>query len=741
KADEPSKSLYRPRNEEDEEIVQKAFNRTFQDPSNLSERFIQFIDKCLDKYETTSNEYYAPYTTLIQASGTGKSKLLISVAEEIMTVYCCLREFGSSGYPPRSNIAGTLIKEFDSEQEAKATYLAYICACFQKMQDFDGDCKKWLDGHTNKNLQENFWRDVENRMKSIKDDLMKFKYLFAFDEARMLVGKKGGSKNVEKNSPFYYIRRALILLPEGSGIFAVFTDTHSNISNFSPTSYLDPSKRVAEEGYLLFAPFYLLDTMDMNVKFKEVMTLKESEDPQHFFQYGRPLWGALLMPSSDTKGMKSERIIELAMDKLIGGQFFSFWKKKVHIGILDTLAILGPRLCIEIAPQSSYAPDLIANNMRLCISVLEDRKYVVTSMSTEPVLAEASARIMNDSDISLTKLINQLSEALKKGVVEAGYRGELTARLLLLNAWDCCIKKKILDEKKTNDTNISKNYFRFVTLEEFLKSLLVDNVYEKIKNRLEETVKFTGRKFGEAYINFTHFINIRYIPDRKNLGKALIRGIAFSCKRNQRGADIIIPLYMGTLDENFNEDRISYILIQVKNHSTNSRYEYKKSATTFLSPAYVGIEDLPYMPFLSLYLQLGAKSESADVPSKFTTTRNMGSCKRKIEEVLKGYETDAKETGKEFIKKIRLENNRDSDASDSEIKEFREHFQTSLGLFGLSSNIYNCLEQSTSNSSSTNVNDITNSLKHLLSAWVDPVMGENQETMEIVKRMTPMEYE
>ncbi|CAG8796079.1 1578_t:CDS:2, partial [Racocetra fulgida] len=210
KEKEPS---YHSRSKEDEEIVQKAFNRTFQDPSNLSERFIQFIDKCLDKYETTSNEYYAPYTTLIQASGTGKSKLLISVAEEIMTVYCCLREFGSSGYPPRSNIAGILIKEFDSEQEAKATYLAYICACFQKMQDFDVDCKKWLDGHTNKNLQENFWKDVENRMKSIKDDLMKcstdsdttesvkkylvkkerkeregsVKYLFAFDEARMLV--------------------------------------------------------------------------------------------------------------------------------------------------------------------------------------------------------------------------------------------------------------------------------------------------------------------------------------------------------------------------------------------------------------------------------------------------------------------------------------------------------------------------------------------------------------------------
>ncbi|CAG8854498.1 42178_t:CDS:1, partial [Gigaspora margarita] len=258
-----------------------------------------------------------------------------------------------------------------------------------------------------------------------------------------------------------------------------------------------------------------------------------------------------------------------------------------------------------------------------------------------------------------------LSEALKKGVVEAGYRGELTARLLLLNAWDCCIKKKNEKEKNSDDTNISKNYFRFVTLEEFLKSLLADNVYKKIKNRLEETVKFTGRKFSEAYIKFTHFINITYTPDRKDLENALIRGVAFSCKRNQQGADIIIPTYMGTLDETVDEDRISYILIQVKNHSTNNKgHGYLKSATTMLSPAYIGIEDLSHMPFLSLYLQLGAKSESSDVPkSESTKTRNMTSCKRKIAEVLEDYKTDAKETRKEFIKKIRLENMEDSSAS------------------------------------------------------------------------------
>ncbi|CAG8713318.1 10939_t:CDS:1, partial [Racocetra persica] len=156
------------------------------------------------------------------------------------------------------------------------------------------------------------------------------------------------------------------------------------------------------------------------------------------------------------------------------------------------------------------------------------------------------------------------------------------------------------------------------------------------------------------------------------------------------------------------------------------------------------IEDLSHMPFLSLYLQLGAKSESSDVPKlESTKTRNMASCKRKIAEVLEDYKTDAKETRKEFIKKIRVENKEDSSASSAEIKEFREHFQISLGLFGLSPNIYNCLGQFTpvsATSSTVMVNDLTNSLKHLLSAWVDPAMGGNQEKMEIIKRMDPMVY-
>ncbi|CAG8766235.1 1811_t:CDS:1, partial [Ambispora leptoticha] len=228
----------------------------------------------------------------------------------------------------------------------------------------------------------------------------------------------------------------------------------------------------------------------------------------------------------------------------------------------------------------------------------------------------------------------------------------------------------------------------------------------------------------------------------KNLGEALMRGVAFSCKRNQRGVDIIIPIYIGTLNEKLNEDRISYILIQVKNWTTNNKGDdYPLSATAKLSPSYIDIEELPHMPFLSLYLQLGATGEFVDVPTEFIQTRQVKLCKRKIEGVLEDYQASDTETRSEFVKKIRIDG--DKDISNAEVTAFREHFQTPLALFGLSPNIYSCLEHSTpvsATSPPTIANDLANNFKQLLTAWVDPTLGEHPEEMTIIKRMEPLVY-
>ncbi|RIB07563.1 hypothetical protein C2G38_2214076 [Gigaspora rosea] len=569
--------------------------------------------------------------------------------------------------------------------------------------------------------------EMENENILTRDNAIRC--LFTFDEARVLVDNKDQSK---KESLFYYFRHALKLLPQDAGIFAVFTDTTLNISNFSLSSKYDRSQRVPSGRCDLFKSFYLIDTIDINVDLKKVSTLEDSENPQCFFMYGRPLWSSLLSPSLDNiKGFEPPSVINLAMDKLVGGTTYTCWKKefKNNISTVNALAILGPRLCIDIVPQSEYAPNLVSNFMRFCINISDDRKNIITSMSTEPVLAEASAQIMNDPDINLIDIINALISSLQNGGVEGGYRGELVARLLLLKAWDGVYKKL-----KVPFTRI--HYSRFMTLSVFLKSLLADNAYEKISSRLKEQVSFTGTEFGKAYIKFTHFISISYTPDRKDLLDALIRGVAFSCKRNQKGVDIIIPMYIGSLDEKPSEDRISYILIKIKNLTKDIKGGgYPQSATVFLSPSSSDIEKLPHMPFLSLYMQLGSSKEFFEDPSEIIETKSAGSRKRKLEEALQNYSINYNDTRDGFLKRIKNEDN----VSDADIKTFRKYFQVPLAIFGLSSEVYSCLKQATT-STSVNDRDLERSFKQLSTAWVDPTLGGNSKEVEVVKHMIPMEY-
>ncbi|CAG8622173.1 208_t:CDS:2 [Funneliformis mosseae] len=85
------------------------------------------------------SEFYALYTTLIQESSTGKTKLLHKIAENVKAVYYCLREKSSSSYPAKSYIANKLL---DKSKDANSiiicdTYLAYLMACVEHSQQFE----------------------------------------------------------------------------------------------------------------------------------------------------------------------------------------------------------------------------------------------------------------------------------------------------------------------------------------------------------------------------------------------------------------------------------------------------------------------------------------------------------------------------------------------------------------------------------------------------------------------------
>src|SRR6185436_8593976 len=76
-------------------------------------------------------------------------------------------------------------------------------------------------------------------------------------------------------SPFICLRRALRWLPRLSGVFSVFLDTTSRISNLAPPVGLDPSERVVGGGRKLYQPLYLLACVDVDVQEISNHTLDE----------------------------------------------------------------------------------------------------------------------------------------------------------------------------------------------------------------------------------------------------------------------------------------------------------------------------------------------------------------------------------------------------------------------------------------------------------------------------------
>ena len=262
---------------EDPEIYQAAFQYKYDDSQQLVGRFHSHLETCLSGWENT--KYYAPYCSLVQSSGTGKTRLLkqLAVDKKAYVAYICLRKAGDSGYPLRSpDITNVFLtaRRYD-------VYSSYIAAVLEYLnespdlspQDYLALCE---------NGSSDYWNVIDDKMKRLdfknakevsiittlrdkletfvaqprSEELGKLKIVFAFDEAMHLV--QAGIDSKTEKSPFYYLRQALRLLPrtnEEACVFAVMTDTSTRVCTFSPECRFDTSFRTAKRASIYFLRF------------------------------------------------------------------------------------------------------------------------------------------------------------------------------------------------------------------------------------------------------------------------------------------------------------------------------------------------------------------------------------------------------------------------------------------------------------------------------------------------------
>jgi hypothetical protein len=290
-----------------------------------------------------AKDYYYPGTSIIQTSGSGKSKTVCALSQlGVFVVYCSFMGENASGYPKRSSVANILADAKDTTAEKENQFIHYYLFWLEELIKFleKFEMEHGISTENMADVAIKFLNDRDKIMLSIKEKLKskpidrkkgrlnwvsnaslvvidfenlvkklsrffalkpqkdlanpnRLHILFVFDEARELIPKS-------HSHPFDGMRRMASYFPDDSGLFVVLLDTALKVSNMAPDTFHGPSARVSFSKNKLFAPIYTIATMDIfREKNYQKYSMNSLFEPQVRYRFGRPLWGALMIPSDD----------------------------------------------------------------------------------------------------------------------------------------------------------------------------------------------------------------------------------------------------------------------------------------------------------------------------------------------------------------------------------------------------------------------------------------------------------
>jgi hypothetical protein len=234
-------------------------------------------------------------------------------------------------------------------------------------------------------------------------------------------------------------------------------------------------------------------------------------------------------------------------------------------------------VCLEPCRNGKEAvalsKDAVESHLRLIIGFDEASGYFETTSQPEPIVSEAAACVLSGHANCWRDAMETLCrQFLGKGLIDRGRMGELVARILCVMARD-----DLLCRRKETPRVDRPKYAQPFDVISFLDALLCKankildlSAQLPKENKNNRVDRPTLRKvFQGASLNFTHFVATTSALN-KDCMKALLHRLlltqaALQLAPNQRTWDILIPVYLGDLNEPFDEEKGSAILIQVKN--------------------------------------------------------------------------------------------------------------------------------------------------------------------------------
>ncbi|KAH9902800.1 hypothetical protein C8Q73DRAFT_671815 [Cubamyces lactineus] len=314
------------------------------------------------------------------------------------------------------------------------------------------------------------------------------------------------------------------------------------------------------------------------------ITLDDAATAEYMAKYGRPVFDARLQAVKEAGLQDSVAgIIDFAFTKLVGRTPEEYVQvSRAHndaaadVNILSLgveLAALATRVLLDFDISRESARDvmhnLLSNHTLIASSIPQHREYMRAGTPSEPILAHAAAKLMNEFGLDL---VRSLTEGFKHGLLDKGQRGELVARLLLIFAHD----KAQAPQRSLSDPAAATNWSRKVPVLTFLKALLTAGHHESIRDCFPANARHVNqpvtldKAFDGAYVRFSHFVRLgsKVMVDTHAGAAALARGMAFQGYHSQPSWDVAIPVLMK--DTQIDPSHVTFILIRVKARATKA---------------------------------------------------------------------------------------------------------------------------------------------------------------------------
>ncbi|TDL22981.1 hypothetical protein BD410DRAFT_828046 [Rickenella mellea] len=377
-------------------------------------------------------------------------------------------------------------------------------------------------------------------------------------------------------------------------IFSVFLSTNSSLSKYSPKKSAHWSLRV-RDGPLdpIQVPFVELGFDQWKERFiaeEGQHTLEDVCEVSFMVRFGRFLWWTRW---ENGNTVVRNDMINFAIAKLQGGSS--------EAGTDAKMAALSIRLLLEFEPTRLEAAELqnrmVAGHMRVAYAIPKHRDYMRSGAPSEPILAEAAARILQGEP-----LYKHIRGFMHNGLISKGERGELVARILLTSAHDAALDAM-------GPVGNEKVFSRPIPVVTFLKALFADQYIELILNcrpdndpngpTLQEAFKY-------SYFNFTHFGKAYDEGCTSDMMACwcLHRGLALVGHNDQKDLDLLLAI-LHDISQPISQRNSTVAVLQIKDSLT-----IKGSSKVDIDAKELGFfqGDGPSRPYLNISMQLGARS-------------------------------------------------------------------------------------------------------------------------------------